>query len=145
MRTSLAVNGKAALVLPFSESFPLKVHARDIYEIVHDGIDGEASRRMDLEFAGNVATVGDDGVGGNAQVVGNLLVGHSLHEADDDVLLAVAEHLAIIGVLVNHVRDFHRHVVLLGALLQPANDGDEYLVLHLGMQGEPLLVVIDVV
>ena len=61
--------------------------------MIDDGVDGESGRTMDLQFSGDIPSVGDDGVGGNAQMVGNLLVGHSLYQADDDILLAVAERI----------------------------------------------------
>jgi hypothetical protein len=40
-------------------------HIADIHQFVHDGIDGEAGRRMDVELAGDVAAVGGHGVDGN--------------------------------------------------------------------------------
>ena len=55
------------------ESF-LKLYHRDVNQIVHDGVDGEACRAVDLQLAGYVAAVGYDRVGRYAEVVGNLLV-----------------------------------------------------------------------
>ncbi len=40
------------------------VYFSEGYELVDDSIDGDAGRRMDLQFAGNVASVGGDSVDG---------------------------------------------------------------------------------
>ena len=64
---------------------------RDVHQSVNDGVDGEACRTVNLQLAGNIAAVGDDGIGGDAEVIGNFLVRHALHERDDDILLTVGE------------------------------------------------------
>lgn len=68
------------------------------HQLVHDGVDGEACRGMYLEFAGDVAPVGDDGVDGEVQFVGNGLVSHALHHAGDNLLFALAKRF-LFGVL----------------------------------------------
>ena len=60
-------------------------------QFVDDGVDGEAGGRVDLQLAGNVAAMGDDGVDGEKELLGNGFVGHSLYDAGDDLLLALAQ------------------------------------------------------
>ena len=100
---------------------------------------------MNLQLAGYVAAMSDDGVDRNAEVVGNLLVRHALHNRHHHVLLPVGECFGRGRRLTDHVRDFRRDVVLPRALLQPANGWNEDVVFHLSMLREPLLVVVDVV
>ena len=57
-----------------------ELDAGDINQAVDDGIDGQASGGMDLELAGDVAAMGDDGVNGDTQMVGNFLVRHALNQ-----------------------------------------------------------------
>ena len=59
---------------------------------------------MYLQFPGDVAAVSDDGVDGDEEVVGNLLVRHSLHETDDDVFLAFGDGVFPFDALY-HVRE----------------------------------------
>ena len=82
---------------------------------------------MDLQLAGDVAAVGDDGVDGDAEVVGDLLVRHTLHQGDDDILLTVGEGIGILTrrCLEHHVGDVAGDVALLGLLLQTADGGHE--------------------
>lgn len=58
----------------------LKFDGRNIYEIVHDGIDGEAGRRVYLQLTGDVATMGNDRIHRYTKVIGYLLVRHALHQ-----------------------------------------------------------------
>ena len=102
--------------------------------MIDDGIDGESGRTMDLQFPGDIPPVCDDGIGGNAQMVGNLLVGHSLHQTDDDILLTVAEGIGIVGILIDHARDLGRDIVLPCLSLHPFDGRDENRLLDLGMQ-----------
>ena len=91
----------------------LQFHGGDINEAVDDCVDGEAGRRVDLQLAGDVAAMGDDGVDRDEQAVGNLFVLQPLHHADDDILLAVAERIAVVlSTLEHHRRDVFRHIVL---------------------------------
>ena len=86
--------------------------------------------------------MGNDGIGRDAQVVGNLLVCHSLDDSDDHVALAVGKGLAIVGILTQHRRDLDADVVALQLLLMATYGGDENVVLHLSMGREPTLTVI---
>ena len=85
--------------------------------MVDDGVDGESSRTVNLQFPCNVAPMGDDGIDGNAEMVGDFLVGHSLDEADHHVLFAFAQRISVFPALADHARDLGRHVVLLHLLL----------------------------
>ena len=60
-------------------------------QFVDNGVDGEAGRGVDLQLAGNVAAVGDDGVDAEEELFGNGFVGHSLYDAGDDLFLALAQ------------------------------------------------------
>lgn len=100
---------------------------------------------MDLQFAGNVTPVSEHGIGGNIQVVGNLLIGHALHQRDDDILLTVGEHRITIWLLVDHVADAQRHIVLMQLILQVSNGRNKDTVLNLRVLGEPTLTIVDIV
>ena len=69
---------------------------------------------MDLEFLGNVAAVGDDGVDRDAEMGGDFLVGHTLYKGNDYFLLAGRECLMPgDAVLENHIGDVAGHVAVL--------------------------------
>ena len=48
--------------------------SRDVHQSVDDSVDGKACRTMDLQFAGDVASVGDDGISGDTEVISDFLV-----------------------------------------------------------------------
>ena len=101
---------------------------------------------MDLEFAGDVATMGDDGVEGDAEAVGNLFVEQSLHDANDDFLLPVGKCLTVVlPTLEDHLGDVFGDIVLLGLPFQTFDGWDEDVILDLSMLAQPLLIVVDVV
>ena len=118
----------------------------DVDEFVDNGVDGEPGGGVDLQLAGDVAPVGDDGVDGDAEPFGYLLVLQALDDADDDLLLALAERLAVVlSASEDHLRDVFREVVLTGQTLQTHDGGGEDVVLDLGVLAQPFLVVVDVV
>ncbi len=47
----------------------------DVYKFIDDGINGEPGRGVYIQFAGDVPTMGGDGMDRDEQAVGNLLVG----------------------------------------------------------------------
>ena len=102
---------------------------------------------MDLQLAGNVAAVGDDGIDGDAEVVGDLFIRHALHQGDDDLFFAVGEGVGVLatGRPEHHVGDVAGDVALLGLLLQTAYGGHEDMILDHGVLTEPHLVLVDVV
>ena len=51
---------------------------------------------MDFQLAGDVAAVGDDGVGGEVQLLRDFLVGEPLDHEHEDFLLAAAELFAVV-------------------------------------------------
>ena len=57
-----------------------KFYRRDVDEVVDDSIDSEACRTVYLQLAGYVSAVGNNSVHRYAEVVGNLLVRHTLHQ-----------------------------------------------------------------
>ena len=101
---------------------------------------------MNLEFAGDVTAMGDDGVEGDAEAVGNLLVEQPLHDTNDDFLLSVGECLAVVlPTLEDHLGDVLGDIVLSGQTLQTLDSRGEDVVFDLCMLAQPFLVVVDVV
>ena len=70
---------------------PLPREELVIDEVVCDGVNGEARKRVYLQFARNVATMRDDGVDGDEQVSRYLFVRHTLNETDDNLFLALRD------------------------------------------------------
>jgi len=99
---------------------------------------------MDLEFSGDVAAVGDDGIGGDAEVLGDFLVRHALHEADDHVFFAVAERVLAVGSGAEHVGNLGTHAVLLLLFDVLFDDRNEQFFFRFHVAGKPLLGVVDV-
>ena len=62
----------------------------DLYQIIDNGVDGKTRLGVDLQFAGDVAPMGGDGVYRKAQFVGYLLAGHTLGNAANNLPLALA-------------------------------------------------------
>ena len=71
----------------------LLLYVRDIDQLVGDGVDDEAGGAVYLQFLRYVAAVGGDSVYREAEGVGNLLARLSFGDADEDVLLAVAQEV----------------------------------------------------
>lgn len=67
----------------------------ELYELVHDRIDGQSARAVYLQFLGDVAPVGDDGVSGEVELSSYLLIGHPLDDTDDDLPLPWSEALRV--------------------------------------------------
>lgn len=76
--------------------------------------------------------MGDNGIYRDIQMVGNLLVRHALHQADDDFTLAVGYRFHIVAVA-NHVGESSRDIVVLYLALQHADGRDKDFVLHIAM------------
>ena len=117
----------------------------NVHQIVDDGINGQTGGRMYLQLLGNVAAMGDDGIDGYAQMVGDFLVGHSLHQAHDDIFLPVAQHVFGIGILIDHVGDFHADIILLRLGLQTPDYRYKDVILHLGVHVKPVFIIINIV
>ena len=66
----------------------------DVDELVDDGVDGESGGGVDIEFAGDVLPVRDDGVHGDAQRVGNLFVTQSSDDLYEHLSLTFGEGFA---------------------------------------------------
>ena len=124
---------------------PSQFYTADVYQIVDYGIDGQPGRGVNLQLACDVAPVGDDCVGRDTEMVGYLLVCHSLCYSHDDILFPVAQHLVGVRTLRNHVRYLQADVFLLGFLFQPADDGNEDFLFYLGVQCQPSLTVVNIV
>ena len=87
---------------------------------------------MNLQFPGNVAAMGDDGVYGNAESVGNFLVRQSLDKADNDFTFAVGNGLAAFGI-VDDLRYPRRCILSLYLLFEQTDGRKENHVLHLAV------------
>ena len=108
----------------------------DVYEIVDDGIDGQAGQTVDLEFAGYVAAMGDDCVDRDAEMGGYLLVAHALDQRNNDFFFAFRERLgAVFAFLEDHVADVACHVSVLDQSLQAAYGGNKDVILDHRMLG----------
>ena len=68
---------------------------------------------MNLELSGDVSAVGNHRVHGDEEMVGYLLVRHTLNQRNDYILLTVAQLLVVVRRLVDHARDLGTHVILL--------------------------------
>ena len=120
-------------------------HRRYVHQIVHNGIYRQACGAVYLQLTRDVAPVGYHGVDRNTKMVGNLFIGHSLHQAHYNVFLAVAQRLAVIRITAYHFRNLHAHVVLLKLAFKVAYGRYEYAVFHHRMVLQPLFVVIQVI
>ena len=74
----------------------LQLDGGDVDQAIDDGIDGEACGRMNLQLAGDVAAMGDDGIYRDVETVGDFLVLQALNNTNDDVAFAVGQCLAIV-------------------------------------------------
>ncbi len=69
-------------------------HRRYVHQIVHNGIYRQACGAVYLQLTRDIAPVGYHGVDRNTKMVGNLFVGHSLHQANYNVFLAVVVNIS---------------------------------------------------
>ena len=67
-----------------------KLYGRNIDKIVDYCVNRESCRTVYLQLSGDVAAMGYHCIDGYAEMVGNLFVGHTLHEAHYYVFLPVA-------------------------------------------------------
>ena len=100
---------------------------------------------MYLQFLGDIAAVGDDRISGDAQMVGYLLVGHSLHQRHDDITLALAQRVVLTLVFHHAGNAVELHALLLSSIFEMADDRNEDVVLHIAVEMEPLLIIIYIV
>ena len=90
----------------------LEFHRGNVNQIVHDGINCQARRRMNLKLSGDVSAVGNHRVDGDIKVIGNLLVGHSLNQSHYHIFLSIAQLFVAHRGLVNHARNLGTHIIL---------------------------------
>ena len=67
----------------------------DIYQTVHDGVDSQTRRRMDIQFRGDMFAVRDDGVHGDTEHVGDLFVTQAPNDLDKHIFLTVRQFLRL--------------------------------------------------
>ena len=56
----------------------LEFHCRNVNQIVHDGINCQARRRMNLKLSGDVSAVGNHRGESDAELIGNFFVDFAL-------------------------------------------------------------------
>ena len=100
---------------------------------------------MYLQFTRNVASMSDYSVHRNAQVLGNLLVAHTLHQRHYNILLAFTQSVSPLLVPADHIRNLSRHITLPRPLLQRPDSRNKNIILHLSVQRKPLLIIIYVI
>ena len=101
---------------------------------------------MNLQFSGNVSSMGDDGVDRDAQLVGDFFILQALHNSNDDILFAFGDWFALLGVgVTNHGGDVLRNVILFVLVFHTADGWRKYKVFDIGVMTEPFFVVVDVV
>lgn len=76
----------------------LEFHCGNVNQIVHDGINCQARRRMNLKLSGDVSAMGNHRVDGDIKVIGNLLVGHSLNQSHYHIFSLSLNCSSLIGV-----------------------------------------------
>ena len=64
-------------------------------QFIYDGINGKSGCRMNLQLAGNVAPVGNDGMYRNKQFFCNLLIGHASYYTANNFFFSLAQSIQI--------------------------------------------------
>ena len=88
---------------------------------------------MNLQFSCYISPVRDDGIDSYAEVVGNFLVGHALHEAYYDIFFSVAEHLSLGRVVAEHVGNFYGDIILFELFFEELDGRHEDMVFDLSV------------
>ena len=114
-----------------------------VYQVVGNGVKRQSGEGVNLQFPGDVAAMGNDGVYGDAETVGNFLVRQSLHKADDDFAFAVGNSFAAFGI-VDDLRYPRRSILRLYTLFEQSDGWYKNDVLHLAVVVEPFLDVVDI-
>ena len=91
----------------------LEFHSGNVNQIVHDGINCQACRRMNLKLSGDISAVSDYRVDRYKKMIRNLLVGHTLNQSHDHIFLSVAQLFVAHRSLINHARNLGTHIILL--------------------------------
>ena len=91
----------------------LEFHRGNVNQIVHDGINCQARRRMNLKLSGDVSAVGNHRVDRYKKMIRNLLIGHALNQSHDHIFLSIAQLFIAHRSLVNHARNLGTHIILL--------------------------------
>ena len=87
----------------------------------------------------------DDGVGRDEEVVGYLLVCHTLHYTDDNILLTLGQFFLTVAAMADHCGNLGCDIALTELLFKQLYGGNEDMVFHLCMLREPFFVIIDVI
>ncbi len=100
---------------------------------------------MNLKLSGDISAVCNHRIDGDEKMVGNLLVGHSLNQGYDDILLSIAKLLIAHRSLVNHIGNLGADIILLQFSLSISDGRNKDFLLHLGVMSEPFLIIIYIV
>ena len=68
----------------------------DIHQFVDDRVDSQTGRRVDIEFAGDVLAMGDNGVSRDKEHVCDLFVAQTTYHLYEHIFLAVGQFLGLL-------------------------------------------------
>lgn len=139
----MATRGAKCGVLAVFWVLLLQFYLVNADEFVDDCVDGKTGGGVDLQLTRDVAAVGGDGVYREAQFVGNLLAGHTLGNAGDNLPLALRELLgAVFGGV--YVLFSVACAIVSDVLFGAFHGGNEERILHGAVNGEVILAVDDI-
>ena len=123
----------------------LEFHCGNVNQIVHDGINCQARRRMNLKLSGDISAVSDYRVDRYKKMIRNLLIGHTLNQGYNHIFLTIAQLLIAHRSLINHARNLGTHIILLQFKFSISHGRNKDFFLHLRVMLQPFLIVIDVI
>ena len=123
----------------------LEFHSRNVNQIVHDGINCQACRRMNLKLSGDISAVSDYRVDRYKKMIRNLLIGHTLNQGYNHIFLTIAQLFIAHRCLVNHVRNLCTHIILLQFKFSISHGRNKDFFLHLRVMLQPYLIVIYII
>ena len=123
----------------------LEFHSGNVNQIVHDGINCQACRRMNLKLSGDISAVSDYRVDRYKKMIRYLLVGHTLNQSHDHIFLSVAQLFVAQRGLVDHARNLGTHIILLQFHFSISYGRNKDFFLHLRVMLQPFLIVVDVI
>ena len=123
----------------------LEFHCGNVNQIVHDGINCQACRRMNLKLSGDISAVSDYRVDRYKKMIRNLLIGHTLNQGYYHIFLTIAQLFVTHRSLINHARNLGTHIVLLQFTLCISYCRNKDFFLNLRMMFQPFLIIIYII
>ena len=123
----------------------LEFHRGNVNQIVHDGINCQTRRRMNLKLSGDVSAVGNHRVDGDIKMFCYLLVGHSLNQSYYHIFLTIAQLFVTHRSLINHARNLGTHIILLQFKFSISHGRNKDFFLYLRVMGEPFLIILYII